>query len=87
MLGTNLSVKLGDGAFTTQPERLLLVDERDFLKLGVGLDDLTEAYLQTVMCMHAIDSMCSRLVNSKGRFRRGLFRSLDPDPALLAEVI
>ena len=38
MLGTNLSVKLPDGSFTTQPERLLLVDSRDFNRLGFGMD-------------------------------------------------
>ncbi|MFT4624085.1 MAG: hypothetical protein ACI8PZ_002744 [Myxococcota bacterium] len=87
MLGTNLSVKQEDGSFTTDPSRLLIADEREYGRLGVGLDDLCEAYLQTVMSMHAIDSMCSRLVNSKGRFRRKLFSSLDPDEAFLAEVM
>lgn len=87
MLGTNLSVKQDDGSFKTQPERLLLMDEREFGRLGVGLDDLTEAYLQTVMAMHAIDRMCTRLINVKGRFRHKLFASLDPDPALLNEVM
>jgi hypothetical protein len=87
MLGTNLSVKLEDGSFTTEPERLMIADEREFSRLGIGLDDLTEAYLQTVMSMHAIDSMCVRLVNAKGKFRRKLFASLDPDPAFLDEVM
>jgi hypothetical protein len=87
MLGTNLSVKMADGSFTTEPERLVLMDEREFGRIGVGLDDLTEAYLQTVMAMHAIDQMCVRLVNSKSRFRYKLFDSLNPDPALLAEVM
>ena len=87
MLGTNLSVKAEDGRFTTEPERLLLMDEREFGRLGLGLDDLTEAYLQTVMAMHAIDQMCVRLTNARGRFRHKLFASLDPDPALLDEVM
>ena len=87
MLGTNLSVKNEDGRFSTEPERLMLVDERDFSRLGLGLDDLTEAYLQTVMSMHAIDQMCLRLINSKGRFRRRFFSSINPDPSLLAEVM
>lgn len=87
MLGTNLSVKRENGTFTTEPHRLLLMDERDFGRLGVGLDDLTEAYLQTVMAMHAIDAMCKRLINAKGRFRHKFFASLDPDPVLLNEVL
>ena len=87
MLGTNLSAKQSDGSFTTEPERLVLMDEREFGRLGVGLDDLTEAYLQTVMAMHAIDRMCVRLINAKGRFRHRLFASLNPDQALLDEVL
>ena len=87
MLGTNLSVKRADGSFRTEPERLMLMDEREFGRLGVGLDDLTEAYLQTVMAMHAIDQMCMRLVNAKGKFRHKLFASLDADPALLSEIM
>jgi len=87
MLGTNLSVKKSNGSFTTQAERLMLVDERDFSRLGLGLDDLTEAYLQTVMAMHAIDQMCVRLVNAKGKFRRRLFASMNADPALVSEII
>jgi hypothetical protein len=35
----------------------------------------------------AIDDMAVQLVTSKGRFRRKLFRSLNPDPALLAEML
>jgi hypothetical protein len=87
MLGTNLSIKHQDGGFSTEPERLMLVDERDFSRIGLGLDDLTEAYLQTVMAMHAIDQMCARLVNSKGRFRHKFFASINPDEALISEII
>jgi len=47
MLGTNLSKKLPDGNWTTDTNRLILMDRRDFNKLGVGLDDLIEAYIQT----------------------------------------
>jgi hypothetical protein len=87
MLGTNLSKRLDDGTFTTEPERLLLMDERDFNRLGLGLDDLAEGYLQTVMAMHAIDRMAAQLVSSKGRFRRKLFSNMVPDPALLEEIV
>ena len=87
MLGTNLSVKLADGTFTTEPERLMLMDERDFNRLGLGLDDLTEGYLQTVMAVHAIDRMAHTLVSTKGRFKRRLFASMVPDQALLDEIV
>jgi len=87
MLGTNLSFKREDGTFDTDPSRLMLMDSRDFNRLGLGLDDLTEGYLQTIMSMHAIDRMAQRLTSSKGRFRRKLFSSLVPDESLLAEII
>ena len=86
MLGTNLSIKQPDGSWTTETERLLLMDHRDFNRLGLGLDDLIEGYLQTVLAMAAIDDMAGRMVNTKGRFRRRLFHSLNPDDALMAEL-
>ena len=45
MLGTNLSVKLADGSWTTETTRLVCMDRRDFNKLGLGLDDLIDAVL------------------------------------------
>ena len=87
MLGTNLTFKRDDGSFDSDPGRLMLVDERDFSRLGLGLDDLCEGYLQTVMSMHAIDRLAVRLTNSKGKFRRKLFASMVPDPRLLEEII
>lgn len=86
MLGTNLSVKNEDGSFSTQPERLLLVDSRDFNRLGFGLDDLIESYLQTVMCLVAIDEMSQSLVNTKGKFRKKLFKSINPDQRFNQEI-
>jgi hypothetical protein len=86
MLGTNLSKREADGSWGTEPDRLVLVDSRDFNKLGVGLDDLIEAYLQTVYAVLAIDDLAATFVSAKGTFRRKLFAQLDPDPALLAEI-
>lgn len=86
MLGTNLSVRREDGSWDTESDRLLLMDSRDFNRLGIGLDDLIEAYLQTVMAVTAIDDMAANLVTKKGRFRKRLFRSLNPDPVLLDEI-
>lgn len=45
-LGTNLSFKLDDDTWSTETSRLLLMDTRDFNKLGVGTDDLIDAYIQ-----------------------------------------
>ena len=86
MLGTNLSFRRPDGAFDTDPSRLVLMDRRDFNRLGVGLDDLIEAYVQTVLSTVAIDELCGQLHTKQGKFRRRLFRSLNDDPALLDEI-
>lgn len=86
MLGTNLSIKHDDGTWGSDSKRLLLTDRRDFNKLGLGLDDLIEAYIQTVLSMIAIDQMAQTLFNSKKRFRMRLFKSLDHDEALIKEI-
>lgn len=86
MLGTNLSEKLGDNQWSSDVDRLLLMDRRDFNRLGIGLDDLIEAYVQTVLSTVAIDRMAERLMTKKGKFSLRLFRSLNDDPALLAEI-
>ena len=87
MLGTNLSIKRNDGSFATEPSRLLLVDSRDFNRVGIGMDDLIEGYVQTVMSIVAIDQLSQELVNSKGRFRRKLFLTMNPDEKLAEEII
>ena len=87
MLGTNLSIKRTDGGWDSETERLMLVDSRDFNRLGIGLDDLIEGYIQTVLSMVSIDRMAESLVNSRGRFRRRFFRTMNPDPALLKEIM
>jgi hypothetical protein len=87
MLGTNLSVQREDGSWDSESERLLLVDARDYNQLGLGLDNLIEGYLQTVMAMTAIDRMAAGLVTAKGVFRWKLFHSLTPDETLASEMI
>lgn len=87
MLGTNLSIKLEEGGWDSDTKRLLLMDRRDFNKLGLGIDDLIEAYIQTVLSMIAIDRMCENLVNTKGRFRKRLFKSLNQDQSLINEIL
>jgi len=87
MLGTNLSIKEGVNEWSSDTNRLMLMDRRDFNKLGLGLDDLVEAYIQTVLSTIAIDKMCKALYNSKGKFRKKLFKSLNNDPTLLNEIM
>lgn len=86
MLGTNLSVRLPDGSWTTESERLMLMDRKDFNKLGIGIDDLIEAYIQTVLATIAIDKLASTLVTQKGKFRMKLYQSLNNDEVLLGEI-
>jgi len=85
ILGTNLSVKTPDG-WTTETERLMLVDRRDFNPLGLGVDELITGFVQTALATLAIDAMAVSLHDSKGRFRRRLFAELNEDPVLLAEL-
>jgi len=87
MLGTNLSIKLPDGTFTTDPSRLLPMDGRSFNLLGLGLDDLIEGYIQTVLSVIAIDKLAGSLLTLKGRFRRKLYQSLNADQVLQDEII
>jgi len=86
MLGTNLSIKREDGGWDSDTNRLMLTDRRDFNKLGLGLDDLIEGFIQTVTSMVAIDNMAKTLMNSKGKFREKLFLSLNNDDQLLSEI-
>jgi hypothetical protein len=86
MLGTNLSIKNIDGSWGSDTNRLMLMDRRDFNKIGVGLDDLLEAYIQTVLSTIAIDKMSINLINSKGKFRLKHFKSLNDDMRLIEEI-
>ncbi|PHI18570.1 hypothetical protein CEQ90_17270 [Lewinellaceae bacterium SD302] len=87
MLGTNLSYKNPDGSWNSDTNRLVLMDRRDFNKLGVGLDDLIEAYIQTVLSMVAIDKMAVSLSNKQGKFQMRLFKSLNDDRELIDEIL
>ncbi|MBT8189336.1 MAG: hypothetical protein KJO29_02815 [Bacteroidia bacterium] len=87
MLGTNLSIKKGENEWGSDTNRLMLMDRRDFNKLGLGLDDLIEGFIQTVLSTIAIDKMCINLYNSKGKFKQKLFKSLNNDVTLLNEIM
>ncbi len=87
VLGTNLSTKIGENQWDSDTSRLMLMDRKDFNMLGLGLDDLIEAYIQTILTIVSIDKMAQNLVNKKGQFRLKLFKSLDNDAALLSEIM
>lgn len=86
MLGTNLSRKLEDGTWTSETNRLVLMDRRDFNQLGIGIDDLIDAYVQTSLSCIAIDKLCCKLVNDQGDFDYQLFASLNDDKSLNDEL-
>lgn len=86
MLGTNLSIKYDTNEWGSDTNRLMLMDRRDFNKLGIGMDDLIEAYIQTVLSTIAIDRMAQNLYTAKGKFRMRLFKSLNNDKTLLREI-
>ncbi len=87
VLGTNLSIKLGEDLWEADTKRLIIMERRDFNKMGMGLDDLIEAYIQTVLSMIAIDKMADSLFNSKQQFRKRLFQTLNDDKTLLDEIL
>lgn len=87
VLGTNLSVKVAENQWDSETSRLMLMDRKDFNSLGIGIDDLIEAYIQTVLTIIAIDKMASTLINAKGGFKKKLFKSLDNDKTLIKEIM
>jgi hypothetical protein len=86
MLGTNLSVKKDDGSWGTDTSRLLMFDRKDFNLLGLGIDDLIEGFVQTILATIAIDLMADKLTSEKGTLKSSLFRSINNDPSLHAEI-
>ena len=87
MLGTNLSIKEDNGTFSSDSSRLMMMDRRDFNKLGLSMDSLIEGYIQTVLALIAIDKMAQYLINQKGKLKSRLFRSLNNDDALIREIL
>jgi hypothetical protein len=86
VLGTNLSRKRSEDEWTTEPNRLLMMDRKDFGKLGLGIDDLIDAFIQSVLAHRAIDKLAQQLVKRGGGFRSELFASLNNDTNLLREI-
>jgi hypothetical protein len=88
---TNLSEKLGENQWTTDTERLVVLDEDDFGCLGLDIHGLVDGYVQAVLATVAIDKMAGRLWSAPtatigGRFDKTAFRSLSDDAGLLSEI-
>jgi hypothetical protein len=63
-----------------------MFDRKDFNQLGLGIDDLIEGFVQTVLSTIAIDLMADKLTTEKGTLKQSLFRSVNNDPALHKEI-
>jgi hypothetical protein len=79
--GTNLSVRSSDGKWQTESERLIPFDLAHFDLLDLGLDELVEAYVQTVLSIQAIDNFSIAL-----RKDPSLLGQWSPDAQFLQEV-
>lgn len=88
VLGTNLSIKLDKHAWDTDTERLLVLDDDPlgFGRLKLNLDDLIDAYIQTVYSVIAIDKLCCKLYDEHQTFDFDMFQRLNPDYSLLNEI-
>ncbi len=86
VLGTNLSGKAKNGVWTTDSSRLLLMDERDFNRLGLSLDEIIEAFVQTVLSVLSINHLAGTLLNQKKELKRRVFSGLCNDSELIKEL-
>jgi hypothetical protein len=86
VLGTNLSYKKTDGTWGSDTKRLIVVAQETFSKLGLGVDDLINAYIQTVLGSYAIDKLAGKLIE-KGKFNLTIFKSLNKDTTLMDEFM
>jgi len=86
VLGTNLSYKKEDGSWETDTKRLIICAQGSFNKLGLGLDDLINAYIQTVLGTIAIDKLAGNLIVD-GMFNKKIFSSLNKDQNLQNEIL
>jgi hypothetical protein len=57
---TSGALQLEDGSWTSQTERLLIMDSRDFNLVGIGLDDLIEVCSFQCSCL---GFLCEHLVH------------------------
>ncbi|XP_035679313.1 uncharacterized protein LOC118417735 [Branchiostoma floridae] len=91
-LGTNLSLDDSLTAWEADADRqsdvdkLLTVDWEDFDKQGLGLDELVDGFVQTVMATTAIDKMCRSLTRPDGSFDLEKFDKLADDKKILSEI-
>jgi hypothetical protein len=86
MLGTNLSVRRERSVWQTEADRLIPLDGPGFERLGLGLDDLVDGFVQAALATLAIDAMARGLDRHGEGFDRAAFRALNDDAQLLGEI-
>ena len=86
ILGTNLSVQLGRNSWDTECERLIVMNNEDFSQLGIGLDELIDGFVQTVLSVIAIDKFCERFVNESNELNYDLIRGFNSDENFINEI-
>ncbi|HEY9857649.1 MAG TPA: hypothetical protein V6D05_18025 [Stenomitos sp.] len=84
--GTNLSYHDERGEWRTDDSRLIPLSEQEFETLGLDLDDLIEAYVQTVLATIAIDQLARALADPVAGIDLAAFAAMNDDPALLREL-
>jgi hypothetical protein len=84
---TNLSKKVEENKWNTATERLIILDEENFEKLGINLEDLVDGYIQAVLATIAIDKMAVKLWCIENKtFNKKLFNELNNDIGLEKEM-
>jgi hypothetical protein len=85
-LRTNLSYKDPSGGWGNDTSRLIPLGEDQFGSLGLGLEDMVDAYIQTVLSVVAIEQMSESLVDGQGNFAVERFQALNGDLSLMREI-
>lgn len=86
IFGTNLSYKSSKGDWQTDEGRLIPMTYEGFQSLGIGRNEVIEAYIQTVLSVIAIDQMADDLMNLGNGFDPIRFFNLNGDRSLVQEV-
>ena len=90
ILGMNLTVQNNDNSSKTDVDRLILMDKKDFNTLGIGLDDLIQAYIQAILSTIAIDKMATKFVKESNdgttHFNRNYFYGLCNDIEFIQDI-
>lgn len=62
------------------------MDERDFNRLGLSLDEIIEAFVQTVLSVLSINDLAKSLLNQKKELKRKMFAGMCNDQELMKEI-